>query len=372
MSIMLEVKKFINSEYIGQYAEIELPIEAPEAAPVKKEKKAKKPAKSIKSRKKSRDYDDYDDYDDIEAELDREEREEMGLPPLPEHDGEEDLYEDEDDYEREPEAPSVERIRIHYVEEGNGEPLILIHSISQSIYTWRNIFSRLSLNYRVIALDLPGHGYSSRPENFAYTVEEQAKVLELFMDAINIESAHIMAFSMGSAYALQLAMDHPERIGKMVLIAPGGMSPEMPMPIKMLDSSLFGTVASMLYGMRTVEKVLAECFFDLTRTMTPEVVGEYYKTISDRESRRALKDSFHNYEDEPVISRLRTLDAPVLMLQGSEDKWRTGDQTELYHAAMPFAGFATIRNAGHLLHEEKAERVIAAILEYIPAIQPEV
>ena len=370
MSIMLEVKKFINSEYIGQYAEIMLPVEAPEAAPAKKEKKAKKPKKSIKPRKKSRDYDDYDDYDDIEDELDREEREEMGLPPLPEYDDDDDM-EDDDDYEREDEGPFYERIRLHYVEEGNGEPLILIHSIGQSIYTWRNIFSRLSLNYRVIALDLPGHGYSTRPESFGYTIEEQAKVLELFMDAINIESAHIMAFSMGSAYAMQLAMDNPERIGKMVFIAPGGMSPEMPMPIKMLDSSLFGTVASMLYGLRTVEKVLGECFFDLTRTMTPEVIGEYYKTISDRDSRRALRDSFHNFDDEPVISRLRMLDAPALMLQGSEDKWRSNDQAELYHAAMPFAGFATIRNAGHLLHEEKAERVIAAILEYIPAIQPE-
>lgn len=363
MSIMLEVKKFINSEYIGQFVDIELPIEAPAPKPEKKEKKPRK----NKARKGRRDY---DDYDDIEAELDREEREEMGLPPLPEHDDDEDDY--REDYHREPEGPSYERIRIHYVEEGNGEPLILVHSVSQSIYTWRNIFSRLSLNYRVIALDLPGHGYSSRPENFSYTIEEQAQVLELFMDAINIQSAHIMAFSMGSAYALQMAMDNPERIGKMVLIAPGGMSPEMPMPIKMLDSSLFGGVAAMLYGMRTVEKVLSECFFDLTRTMSPEVVSEYYKTISDRDSRRALRESFHNHEDESIINRLRSLETPVLMLQGSEDKWRTAENTELYHAAMPFAGFATIRNAGHLLHEEKPERVIAALLEYIPAIQPEV
>ncbi len=353
MSIMLEVKKFINSEYIGQYADIELPIEAPAPAP-KKEKKGIK----LKGRKARRDY---DDYDDIEAELDREEREEMGLPPLPQREPEVD----------EPEEPGFEHIRIHYVEEGNGEPLILIHSVGQSVYTWRNMFSRLSLNYRVIALDLPGHGYSSRPENFSYTIEEQAKVLELFMDAINIESAHIMAFSMGSAYALELAMEHPERIGKVVLIAPGGMSTEMPMPIRMLDSTLFGAVASMLYGVRTVEKVLSECFFDLTRTMSPEVVNEYYKTVADRDSRRALRESFHNFEDEPVISRLRSLDAPVLMLQGSEDKWRSTEQTDIYHTAMPFAGFATIRNAGHLLHEEKAERVIAAVLEYIPAIQPD-
>lgn len=279
--------------------------------------------------------------------------------------------EEEEYQEPEPEGPRTERARIHYIEEGNGEPLILVHSVGQSFYTWRNMFSRLSLNYRVIAIDLLGHGYSSRPENFNYTVEEQAMTLGLFMDAIGVQSAHIMAFSMGSAYALRFALDNPERVGKMMLIAPGGISPEMPLAIKLMDSSILGGVASMLYGMRTVEKVLSECYFDLAQMMSPEVVGEYYKTISDRESRWALRASFHNFDDESVVSRLRYLEAPVLMLQGSEDKWRQGDGSELYHTAMPYAGFATMRNAGHLLHEEKAEKVIAATLEYIPAIQPE-
>ena len=161
--------------------------------------------------------------------------------------------------------------------------------------------------------------------------------LGLFMDAIGVQSAHIMAFSMGSAYALRFALDNPERVGKMMLIAPGGISPEMPLAIKLMDSSILGGVASMLYGMRTVEKVLSECYFDLAQMMSPEVVGEYYKTISDRESRWALRASFHNFDDESVVSRLRSLEAPVLMLQGSEDKWRQGDDSELYHTAMPLS-----------------------------------
>ena len=431
MAISLEVKKFVNTEYVGNFADIELPIarpedEEPQRKPKKKpEKKEKKEKKAAFMRKRA-DEDDYDDYDDIdseiEAELDAEEEEERrrsrrgGLFGR-KRAGDEDEFDDEeldeedeaelarsrrraaaeesrrvaamfDDapkaynaprpqedeeeyFEPEPEEPSTERARIHYIEEGNGEPLILIHSIGQSFYTWRNMFSRLSLNYRVIAVDLLGHGYSSRPENFNYTVEEQAMALGLFMDAIGVQSTHIMAFSMGSAYALRFALDNPDRVGKMMLIAPGGLSPEMPMPIKLLDSSLFGGIASMLYGVRTVEKVLSECYFDLAQMMGPEMVGEYYKTISDRESRWALRASFHNFDDEGVITRLRSLEAPVLMLQGSEDKWRRGDGSELYHTAMPYAGFATMRNAGHLLHEEKAEKVIAATLEYIPAIQPE-
>ena len=396
MAISLEVKKFVNTEYVGKFAEIELPIaqpedeEPPRKARKKPDKKDKKEKKASFIRKRA-DYDgDDDDYDDIdseiEAELDAEEEEErrksrrgglFGRRRAEDLDDEldEELDEEEDEaakalarrkaaaqearrvaamfddapkasstsqpveaeeeeyQEPEPEGPRTERARIHYIEEGNGEPLILVHSVGQSFYTWRNMFSRLSLNYRVIAIDLLGHGYSSRPENFNYTVEEQAMTLGL--------------------------------------IAPGGLSPDMPLAIKLMDSSILGGVASMLYGMRTVEKVLSECYFDLAQMMSPEVVGEYYKTISDRESRWALRASFHNFDDESVVSRLRSLEAPVLMLQGSEDKWRQGDDSELYHTAMPYAGFATMRNAGHLLHEEKAEKVIAATLEYIPAIQPE-
>ena len=55
---------------------------------------------------------------------------------------------------------------VHYLESGVGEPLLLIHGIGQSLYTWRNVFGELSENYRVIAIDLPGHGYSGRPESF--------------------------------------------------------------------------------------------------------------------------------------------------------------------------------------------------------------
>jgi len=330
VAISLEVKKFINSEYIGSFVDILLPIEQDMPAP----------ERSRKGRRAS-----YDEGYDEEEE--REERQYRNMDPY------------------------LTRARIHYWDEGSGEPLILVHSIGQSIYTWRHLCHRLSASYRVIAVDLVGHGFSSRPAGFGYTIEEQAMALELFMDAIEVRSAHFMAFSMASAYVLKLAMDHPERFGKMVLLAPGGMSPEMPMPLKMLDSSFFGGVASMLFGIRTVEKVLSECYFDLT-LMGEDVIAEYYKTIADRDSRRALRDSFHNYEDTPVINRLRALEVPVLMIQGSEDKWRTQETAELYYTAIPYASYATVRNAGHLLHEEKQDRVIAAMLEYIPAMQPEV
>ena len=331
MSLSLELKKFINSDCVGKYADIVLPI-APQPVSSKKKRKAEPESQAEEA------------SSEPQAESTEEPQEE---PKQPE---------------------SGERVRIHYMEEGNGEPMILVHTVGQSLYTWRNVFSRLSLNYRVIAVDLPGHGYSDRPENFDYTIEEQAMAIDLFMDAIGIESAHFVGFSMGSNYVLRLAMMHPQRIGRIILLAPGGIVHEMPLAVKLLDSSLFGAVAAMLYGIRTVENVLTECYFDLSQSLNEDVVSEYYKTVSDPQSRRAVRASLHNFDDTEVMAKLRMLEMPVLIMQGSEDKWRTSEHTELYHAAMPTAGYAQVRNAGHLLHEEKPDKVVAATLEFIPAL----
>lgn len=355
MSLSLEVKKFINSEHSGEYVTITLPgmipcakpsasVSAPVSAP-----QAAVTAQTVTT---------------AQTEAPQAKR------PL----GEDEF--DDDPPRRAPKkAVEVEMehetTRIHYFEAGEGEPLLLLHTVAQSLFTWRGVFERLSEHYRVFAIDLPGHGYSDRPETFGYTVEEYSDALLRFMEAVGLESTHIMAFSLGCAPALRFALDHPERVGRLVLLSPGGVTPEMPMAIKLVDSPVFGVIASWLYSMSTTEKLLHEAVFDLTN-ITPDVVQEYYRPISDSAARRAVRKSLQYFDDEPVVSRLRELEAPALILTGSEDKWHpaAGGAAELYHAAIRNAGFSVIRNAGHLVHEEKPERIIAALLEFIPVVMP--
>ena len=259
-----------------------------------------------------------------------------------------------------------EETRVHYLEAGVGEPLLLLHTVGQSLYTWRNVFNALSEHYRVIAIDLLGHGYSGRPEQFDYTIAEQTEALRMFMDAKGIESAHIAGFSMGAIYALDFVIKYPDRVGKAVLVSPGGITQEMPLAVRMLQSPLFGGLACRLYNRRTVERLLSECFFDLTN-INEEMLDSYYSTVADPYSRKAIQLSVTNFDEQEVEKALRSVEASVLILWGGEDKWHNPDSSELYHAIMPNAQFAVVRNAGHLLHEEKAQRFVDAILEYIPA-----
>lgn len=259
-----------------------------------------------------------------------------------------------------------EEVRMHYMEAGVGEPLLLIHTIGQSLYTWRNVFMQLSEHYRVIAVDLLGHGYSSRPAQFDYTTAEHAKSICMFMDAKGIESAHIIGFSMGAVYVLDFLTKYPERAGKALLIAPGGITQEMPLSVRMLASGLFGSLACRLYNRRVVEKALGECFFDLTN-ITEEVLNGYYTTIADPLSRKALHLSVANFDMQEAEAGMRNVQTNVLILWGTDDKWHLPDMSEVYHLALRSAQFSVIRNAGHLMHEEKPQRFVECVMEYIPA-----
>ena len=363
MGLSLEVKKFINSEHSGEYIEIELPGELEVRRPrAKKAKPAPSAAESVGAKGASGSEDMPGAQDASNASEATGAENAIAPEDMPASDAAQPPLEG---------GPEMrhERARVHYIEAGSGEPLILVHTVGQSFYTWRRVFNRLSEHYRVIAPDLLGHGYSDRPLTFGYTIEEQADALRRFMDALGIESAHFAAFSMGCAYALKFALQYPERVGRLVLVSPGSITPEMPLSIRMIDSPLLGFFASRMYGLRTVENMLHEAVFDLTN-ITPDVVQEYYRPASDPEGRRAIRLSLQCFEDEEIIANLRALAADTLILMGAEDKWHTSETCELYHAAMRNAGFSVVRNAGHLMHEEKPDRFVAALLEFIPVVMP--
>ena len=258
-----------------------------------------------------------------------------------------------------------ETAKIHYVREGKGEDIILIHSVGQSLYTFRELISKLSGKFRVTALDMVGAGYSERPFYFNYTIPEMADFIARFMDALEMETAHIFGFSMGAGYVVEFAKRYPERCGKVVLLSPGGITPEMPSSIRSIENRLFGGISARMINLKAVKKMLLECFFDLTHH-TQDLVEEYYKPIASPEAKRVIRACIMNYDDEEVIRSLRDVNADTLLLWGNEDKWHPTDMSNMFRAVMPKVNYTLVRNAGHLAHEEKAERIAQLIKLFIP------
>ena len=121
----------------------------------------------------------------------------------------------------------------------------------------------------------------------------------------------------------------------------------------------------MLLSQKRVEEALQQCYLDLT-LVSPEIVKGYFSPLEDVETRRAVRFSAVNYDEEASFKDLRNVVNQTLILLGSDDRWHSTEYAELFQAALPNAYFSVVRNAGHLLHEEKPEKIASAIKQFVP------
>jgi pimeloyl-ACP methyl ester carboxylesterase len=259
--------------------------------------------------------------------------------------------------------------RIHYLEAGVGEPLLLIHSVGQSLYTWRNVFAELSDNYRVIALDLPGHGYSSRPDSFTYTADDMAVVLNLFLDALNVKSAHMIGFSLGAMYMLRFLSLYPRRVANCIAISPGGITEQMPKLIQQLQTPLVATFARNLYTASNVRALLKECVSDET-LIDDHVVKQYYEPIADGLAREAIMYALRNFDMDAIAEGLMPVEHEVLVLWGKNDSWHPPAGSVYFQSLLRTGRYYLVRNAGHLLQEEAPAKLLEIVYSYIPPAVP--
>lgn len=264
----------------------------------------------------------------------------------------------------------IEQANIHYLEAGVGEPLILIHSLGQSLYTWRGVFAELSDHYRVIAIDLLGHGYSSRPDTFTYSMDDTTDVLRQFLDQKGIQSAHMIGFSFGAMYMLRFLSLYPDRVANCIAIAPGGLTERMPKLIHQINKPLAQVFARNLYTAGDVEKLLKECVAD-PALIDDQVVRQYYQPVSDGLTREALMYALRNFDMDVVADGLIPVEHEVLVLWGKEDRWHPPSGSVYFQGILQNGRYYLIKNAGHLLQEEAPQKLLEIIRSYIPPATPD-
>ena len=111
--------------------------------------------------------------------------------------------------------------RIHYVDVGEGRPIVFLHGLGAQLHHFRStLFGRLDPGYRLIALDRPGSGYSVRASGATGRLPEQAEIVRRFIETMRLEKPLVVGHSLGGAIALTLAVEHPEAISGIALLAP--------------------------------------------------------------------------------------------------------------------------------------------------------
>jgi len=111
----------------------------------------------------------------------------------------------------------IEGTRVHYVDEGDGSPVLFVHGLPTWSFVWRHLIAGLRDRHRCVALDLPGFGLSDKPAGDAYRPEDQARRLAAFVDALRLKDFALVVHDFGGPIGLALALDRPDAVRRLVL-----------------------------------------------------------------------------------------------------------------------------------------------------------
>lgn len=236
--------------------------------------------------------------------------------------------------------------RIHYFVRGpvSGYPVVLIHGLGGRSEDWVNMAPTLvSAGYRVYTPDLLGFGQSEQPANASYSIPEQASLVVGFLDVLQLKQVDLVGWSMGGWIVQKVAIDHPERIRRLVLIDSAGlaMAPDW-------DTRLFTPTTS-------VELDQLDALLMPHPPVVPGFVAQDILRLTAQNGwviQRALASM--GTGKDATDSRLPLLKMPVLILWGDQDHITPLSEGRAIHKLIPQSRLGIAHGCGHLAPEQCA------------------
>lgn len=259
----------------------------------------------------------------------------------------------------------VEGHQVHYIDEGSGPAVILIHGASGNLRDWTfSMSGRLAARYRVLAFDRAGHGYSDRPAD-GYDPAVQGRLIAKAARKLGVEKAILVGHSFGCAPALAIALDDPDLAAGLVDVAgashpwDGSLSIRYPLSFNPLTSWALRMIAGMISEEKLVDPVFE-----------PQATPDGY--VDHIGVALALRPTTfrHNAEDilrlneslKRMAPRYPSLKLPVEILHGSLDDVVTESISPRgVERDVPHARFTLLDGSGHMPHHVAEDEIVAAI-----------
>jgi pimeloyl-ACP methyl ester carboxylesterase len=272
-------------------------------------------------------------------------------------------------------------LRVHYTDEGprDGKVVVLVHGFSASSHTWQAWTDRLVDDYRVIRLDLPGHGLTRAPEGYLPTIEGYAAVVEALAERVGLDRFAIAGSSMGGNVAWVYAETYPERLDGLVLVASSGWpSPEeaagednSPAIFGLLRTPIIGNALLSLDSTALTRQGLQASFFD-PAFAADAMVTRYVSLARAPGHRQILFQIINDFANRPMASpvRMAAITLPVLVMQGDSDNLVSPEGGRLFAEHLPDARLKWYENVGHIPQEEIAEQSAADLKAFLQEVWP--
>ncbi len=253
----------------------------------------------------------------------------------------------------------VNGIDIHYIERGEGTPLLAVHGFQNSHFSFTPLFDWLSERFRVYALDLRGHGDSDKPRG-PYTIQAFADDVVGFLDALGIERVDYLGHSMGGRTGTMVGIQHSGRLSRLMLSA-SSAGPPSGAYRQMFEEHLKVAEAE---GMEALHE------FKLRRDEVPEGMREgplaaEYRENFLKNTPQTFADTAHALFTIPVLrDELHRISVPTWVCHGENDAGPI-DFSEVYAKHVPDCTTSIIPDAGHSSFWDQPEAFIAEMEKFL-------
>jgi pimeloyl-ACP methyl ester carboxylesterase len=260
----------------------------------------------------------------------------------------------------------VAGLRLHVRDTGSkaAPAVIMLHGFGASLHTWEPWAQALASDHRVIRFDLPGFGLTGADATADYTDTRSMQVLAALMDGLGLERASLIGNSIGGRIAWNFAARNPDRVDKLVLLAPDGFaSPgfdygkraEVPAMVKLMRYALPSFM---------VRQSLAPAYGDPT-ALTEALVTRYRDLMLAPGVRDAMILRMEQVVLEDPRPLLRRIRAPTLLLWGEKDAMIPASNAADYLQILPDARLVSFPGLGHVPHEEAPEETVEPVRRFL-------
>ena len=245
--------------------------------------------------------------------------------------------------------------------------LILIHGSNASLFTWEPWVNRLSDKFRVITVDLPGHGLTGAVANRDYTQEGMAEFIDEVAGMLGLHRFAIGGNSMGGRASVLFTITHPERVTHLILVDSGGLPTKQVEPTPLAYRLMSIPIANRLLLHITPRSLIVDGLNSAIvhkDIITDEMIDRYWDFIRMDGTREATITR-GRIRDKRIRDDIPNIKTPTLILWGEEDRTIPVEAAYAFHAAIAGSKLVVYPNTGHVPQEEVADESAADVRAFL-------
>lgn len=264
---------------------------------------------------------------------------------------------------------------MHYVDEGQGRPVLMIHGNPTWSYYYRNLVNALSGQRRAIAVDHIGCGMSEKPSDLPYSLDLRIQHLNEFVRQLDLRDICLLVHDWGGAIGLGAALEDLDRYDRFVIFNTGAFPPPFfPWRIRICRTPILGKIALQQFNLfaRSAITMATEQSGGLSQSVSNGLLAPY----DNWSNRRAIYEFVTDIPTRPsqaTWQRLEKIEAglqrlanhPVKLVWGMKDWCFRPECLEKFRELLPHASVCEFANAGHYVVEDESDNVIAEVQEFL-------